>query len=271
LIDIHECHVLTPGLFQLGQRLRDLFSKLLHVGNAAELYTVETENGFDLAISWKRRTTPQSTEQIARMAPKLNLVRVTNGAELVYESAAPVVTFGQALIELPPGAFLQPTREGEQILQARAIEAVGNAKRIADLFSGCGTFSLPLAARAHLHCVDADAQMLSALAGAARRTPGTKPVSTEIRDLFKHPLTPAELVGFDAVVLDPPRAGASAQATKLSQSPVRRIAYISCNAASFARDARVLIDGGFRLDWIVGVDQFLWSAHIELAAAFSRN
>ena len=271
LVDITECHVLTPGLFKLAQGLRALFSKLLHEGETAELYVVEAENGFDLAISTKRKAAPEVTAQFATAAPKLNVIRVTSGDSLLYESAAPEVTFGKARVQLPPNAFLQPTREGEGILQAHAAEAVGKAKRIADLFSGCGTFTLPLAERAQVHAVDADAAMLGALAGAARRTSGLKPVTTEARDLFKRPLISAELARFDAVVLDPPRAGAHAQATMLSKSKVQRIAYISCDPASFARDARVLIDGGFKLNWIVGVDQFLWSAHIELAASFSRN
>jgi 23S rRNA (uracil1939-C5)-methyltransferase len=270
LVDIRECHVLTSGLFRLVEQLRAPFSDLLREGETADLYMVEADNGFDLSISWKRKTTPQLTAQIAAIAPKLSLVRVTAGEELLYTSAAPELTFGKARVKVPPNAFLQPTREGESLLQARAAEAVGNAKRIADLFAGCGTFTFPLAERAQIHAVDTDDSMLTALAAAARGTSGLKPITIEARDLFKRPLTPAELASFDAVVLDPPRAGAPAQARNLPQSPLRRIAYISCDAASFARDARVLIDGGFKLDWIVGVDQFLWSAHIELAAAFAR-
>jgi 23S rRNA (uracil1939-C5)-methyltransferase len=190
---------------------------------------------------------------------------------LLYETAAPEVQFGKARVKLPPNAFLQPTREGEALLQGRVAEAVGRARHIADLFSGCGTFTLPLTEKAQVHAVDADRRMLDALAAGARATPGLKPLSTERRDLFKHPLAAAELGRFDAVVLDPPRAGALVQVKQVSQSRVPRIAYVSCDAASFARDARVLIDGGFRMDWIVGVDQFLWSAHVELAAAFSRQ
>jgi 23S rRNA (uracil1939-C5)-methyltransferase len=190
---------------------------------------------------------------------------------LLYQSAAPEISFGKARVKLPPNAFLQPTREGEVILQARVTEAVGKARKIADLFSGCGTLALPLAERAQIHAVDADSPMLMALAEAARATAGLKPIAAEKRDLFKRPLTAAELNRFDAAVLDPPRAGALAQVNNLSSSRLRRIAYVSCDAASFARDARVLIDGGFRLDWLVGVDQFLWSAHIELAAAFTRD
>ncbi|HEX3653445.1 MAG TPA: methyltransferase domain-containing protein [Rhizomicrobium sp.] len=271
VVDMRECHVLTLGLFCLAQQLRDLFAKLLHDAETADLYVVEAENGFDLSISWNRKITPELIAGIAAAAPKLNIIRVTSGAELLYESGVPEITFGKARVKLPPNAFLQPTREGEAMLQAAVIEAAGKARKVADLFCGCGTFSLALAQRAQVHAVDADASMLGVLADAARKTSRIKPVSTEKRDLFRNPLTKLELNRFDAVVLDPPRAGALAQVKQLSSSGVPRIAYVSCDAASFARDARVLIDGGFRLDWVMGIDQFLWSAHIELAAAFSRK
>jgi 23S rRNA (uracil1939-C5)-methyltransferase len=271
LVDIHECHVLTPGLFKLAQGMRGLFDAVLSDSEEAELYMVDADNGFDVALSWKRALTPDLTRRIAAAAPKLGLVRVTAGRELLYLSGAPEIRFAKATVKLPPNAFLQPTREGEAILQARVTEAVGKARKIVDLFSGCGTFALPLAEKAQIHAVDADGPMLTALAAAARSTSGLKPVTTEKRDLFKRPLTPSELKRFDAAVLDPPRMGALTQVKKLSSSRLKSIAYVSCDAASFARDARVLIDGGFRLDWLVGVDQFLWSAHIELAAAFSRD
>ncbi|HSC18571.1 MAG TPA: hypothetical protein VLC74_06625 [Rhizomicrobium sp.] len=270
LIDIRECHVLTPGLFQLAQGLRDLLGPMVGAGESANLYMVEAENGFDLAIEGMPSSAPELTGRVATAMAKHGLLRVTIGGDLLCQSGVPEVTFGKGRVMLPPNAFLQPTREGEAALQAQVKQAIGKAKRIADLFSGCGTFALPLAERGRVHAVDADRPMLGALASAARSTPGLKPLTTESRDLFKQPLTPAELNRFDAVVLDPPRAGALAQVTQLSRSTVSRIAYVSCNAASFARDTRILIDGGFRLDGIVGVDQFLWSAHIELAAAFSR-
>jgi 23S rRNA (uracil1939-C5)-methyltransferase len=271
VIDIQECHVLTPALFTAARGIAPMLSPFLRDGDDIDVYLVEAQNGIDLALQWKRRCTPELTAAIAAAAPALNVVRVTSGNDLLFQTAAPEVCFGKATVKIPPQAFLQPTREGEITLQECVGEAVGNAKRIADLFSGCGTFSLPLAERARVYAVDADAPMLNALAEAARATSGLKPVTIERRDLFALPLSAAELKAFDAAVLDPPRAGALAQARQLAKSGIRRIAYVSCDAASFARDARVLLDGGYRLDWIVGVDQFLWSAHIELAAAFYRN
>jgi 23S rRNA (uracil1939-C5)-methyltransferase len=142
---------------------------------------------------------------------------------------------------------------------------------VADLFCGCGTFALPLAARAKVHAVEHEKTMLEALAEGARRASGLKPVTTEARDLFKHPLTPSELKDFDTVVLDPPRAGAEAQARALAGSKIRRIAYVSCDAASFARDARILVDGGFRPGPVTPVDQFLFSTHIEVIMGFVRG
>jgi 23S rRNA (uracil1939-C5)-methyltransferase len=271
LIDIEECHVLTPGLFRFSRGVRELLSPPMRDGESAALYMLEAENGFDLAISWNRKAAPELIAGIAGAAPSLNVVRVTSGTELLFENGAPEIALGKARVRPPANAFLQATREGEAVLQAHVAEAAGNAKRIVDLFSGCGTFALPLAERAQIHAIDSDGPMLGALTAGARAASGLKPVTTERRDLFKRPLSPAELNRFDAVVLDPPRAGAFAQVRQLSSAPISRIAYVSCDAASFARDARVLIDGGFRLDWLVGVDQFLWSAHIELAAAFSRK
>jgi 23S rRNA (uracil1939-C5)-methyltransferase len=271
IVDMRECLVLTPRLFAAAQGLREMMAALLAEGEGVEFYLVEADNGFDLAIAWKRRTTSAIVAEIARWAPKLSIVRVTAGRDLLFETAAPEIALGLARVKLPPQAFLQPTREGERALQAGVADALGKAKSVTDLFSGCGTFTFPLAARARVHAVDSDAPMVAVLAAAARSASGLKPISTEKRDLFRRPLEPRELEKFDAAVLDPPRAGALAQVRMLAKSRLARIAYVSCDAASFARDARVLVDGGFRLDRIVGVDQFLWSAHIELVAAFSRK
>jgi 23S rRNA (uracil1939-C5)-methyltransferase len=182
-----------------------------------------------------------------------------------------VVRFGKAAVKLPPDVFLQPTRDGEAVLQSQVLAGVGGAKTIADLFAGCGTFALPLAVQARVHAVEQDGTMLAALAAAAKATQGLKPLTIEKRDLFNRPLAGPELAKFDAVVLDPPRAGAIAQAKALAASTAGRAVYVSCNAVSFARDARVLVDGGFRMGAIVPVDQFLWSSHIELVTTFERG
>ncbi|HYJ35244.1 MAG TPA: hypothetical protein VEV64_03750, partial [Rhizomicrobium sp.] len=172
-------------------------------------------------------------------------------------------------VTLPPNPFLQSTAAGEAALQTRVIETIGKAKTVADLFAGVGTFALPLARRTKVHAVEQDQPALAALALASKAS-GLKPVTTEVRDLFKLPLTPMELNGYDAVVLDPPRAGAEAQAKALARSKVPAIAYVSCDAASFARDAVLLVQGGYRPGPVTPIDQFLWSSHIELVAGFTR-
>jgi 23S rRNA (uracil1939-C5)-methyltransferase len=170
----------------------------------------------------------------------------------------------------PPGAFLQATEEGERALLRSVSDALGPVRKVADLFAGVGTFALPLAERAEVLAVEGDAAMTAALEKGWRGAEGLKRVTAETRDLFRRPLEPDELRGFDGVVIDPPRAGADAQTAVLAVSAVPVIASVSCNPVTFARDARVLVAGGYQLDWVQVVDQFRWSAHVELVARFSR-
>jgi 23S rRNA (uracil1939-C5)-methyltransferase len=271
IVDMLECRVLTPRLTALAAGLREMMAALLNDGETAEIHVTQADNGFDAAIRWQRKTAPALIALIAPWASKLGLARVTANGEIMVELAPPVLRIAGADIRLPPLAFLQPTREGEAALQKEVVKALAGAKNIADLFSGCGTFALALAARARVHAVELDGAMLDALSAALRAAKGLKPVTTEKRDLFKRPLTSRELARFDAVVLDPPRSGAAAQVQMLAQSKIARIAYVSCDAASFARDARVLTDHGYRMGAVTPVDQFLWSDHIELTALFERT
>ncbi len=271
IVDMHECLVITPALFAAVANFREMFAAILRENEKAELHATETDTGLDVAIRWKRLPTAKLISEIAPWAAKLKLARVTSGDEILVALADPQIRFGKASVDLPPQTFLQPTREGEAALQNLVRAAIGKSGNIADLFAGCGTFALPLAEHARVHAVELDRSALTALERAARNTPGLKPVTIESRDLFKRPLTAPELAPFDCVVLDPPRAGAAAQAGELARARVARIAYVSCNAASFARDARILIDGGMRLGHITPVDQFLFSSHTELAAAFVRD
>jgi 23S rRNA (uracil1939-C5)-methyltransferase len=273
VIDMHHCDILTPGLFALVGALRMRLEPLFGVGEAAELHVTETETGFDAGFRWRAGFTPALAAQLTRALAGLSIARLTMGRELVFETDVPMVALGGVPVALPPNAFLQSTVEGEAALQARVLAAIGKAKTVADLFAGVGTFALPLALTAKVHAVEQDAPALSALAAAARTAPGLKPVTTEIRDLFKQPLTPPELKQFDAVVLDPPRAGAQAQAQVLrtAKAGPKTIVYVSCDAASFARDAAILAGGGWRLGPVTPVDQFLFSSHIELVGAFMRR
>lgn len=269
VIDMHHCDVLTPGLFALVGALRQKLEPLFGVGEAAELHVTETDTGFDCAFRWRARLTPALRAALSSALSGLGIARLTMGDELVFETAQPSVRLGGVPVALPPNPFLQSTAEGEVALQARVLETVGKAKIVADLFAGCGTFTLPLAGKAKVHAVEQDAPSLAALTQAAK-APSLKPVTAELRDLFKLPLTPAELNGYDAVVLDPPRAGAEAQVKALTRSKVPVIAYVSCDAASFARDAALLLAGGYRMGPVTAIDQFLWSSHIELVAGFAR-
>ncbi len=270
IVDMHECLVLTPALFALTAALRETMSSLLNDGQDAEVRATQADNGLDIAFRAQPKLNPERIAAIAKIAPRLKAIRITWNGALACESAAPAIRLGKADVKLPPDTFLQPTAEGEAALRTRVLAAAKGAKTVADLFSGCGTFALALAQTARVHAVEREQVMLDALAGAARGTPGLKPVTVARRDLFKLPLTVPELNGFEAVVLDPPRAGAEGQARRLAQSRVPRLAYVSCDALSFARDAAILIEGGYRIGRVTPVDQFLWSSHIELVARFER-
>jgi 23S rRNA (uracil1939-C5)-methyltransferase len=270
VIDMHQCEVLTPGLFALVGSLRTALERLMGTGEAAELQVTESDTGFDCAFRWKRKLTPGLTAELSRALGGLGIARLSLNGEIVFETAPPRIVLGGVPVVLPPGPFLQSTAEGEAALQQRVLAIVGKAKTLVDLFAGLGTFTLALARTARVHAVEQDTPALAALAPAAK-SPGLKPVTTEVRDLFKLPLTPAELDRFDAAVLDPPRAGAEAQARMLALSRVPVIAYVSCDAASFARDAALLVAGGYRIGPISPIDQFLWSSHIELVAGFVRE
>jgi 23S rRNA (uracil1939-C5)-methyltransferase len=270
IVDMRECLVLTPGLLAFVQNLRVAAAGLFANGQPAEVHVTEADNGIDAGFRAEGRLNTALTGALAKAAPMLKAVRITWNGALAYESAAPVVHFGKAAVKLPIDSFLQPTREGEETLRTRAVAGVKGAKAIADLFSGIGTFSLALAEQGRVHAVVREQVMLDALAAAAKATQGLKPVTTARRDLFNVPLTALELNKFDAVVLDPPRAGAEAQARQLARSKVSRLAYVSCDAGSFARDTKILLDGGYRIGPVTPVDQFLWSSHIELVAAFAR-
>jgi len=269
VIDMHHCDVLTPGLFALVGQLRQRLEPLFGVGEAAELHVTETDTGFDCAFRWRAGLTAALTATLTSALSGLGIARLTMGRDLVFEQAVPAVTLGGVTVALPPNPFLQSTREGEAALQEGVLKIAGKAKAVADLFSGVGTFALPLARKAKVHAVEQDKAALQALADAAK-APGLKPVATETRDLFKLPLTRAELAPYDAVVLDPPRAGAEAQVRALAKSQVPVIAYVSCDAASFARDAAILVKGGYRPGPVTPIDQFLWSSHIELVGGFHR-
>jgi len=207
---------------------------------------------------------------LSRLAEKHRLARLTRHGELVLMRNAPVVAIGKAQVALPPGAFLQATAAGEEALAALVLAHCGRAKHIADLFCGVGPFALRLAEKSRITAFDSDAGAIAALQKAAATTPGLKPVKAEARDLFRRPLVAEELREFDAVVFDPPRQGAQAQVERLAASQVPVVIAVSCNVATFARDARILIDGGYKIQGVTPIDQFRHTPHVELVARFTR-
>jgi 23S rRNA (uracil1939-C5)-methyltransferase len=271
IVDLSECLVLTPTLVALVPALRKQLQRLLEEGDQGNVHVTETDSGIDIALSFPAKNTARQAVVLAPWADRHHVARISVNGDVAVQLATPATRFGRADVFLPPGAFLQPSREGERVLQIAVMESLSGAHRVADLFAGCGTFTLPLAERASVHAVDMDAQALEALDSAARKTKGLKPVTTEARDLFKRPLRPEELNQFEAVVIDPPRAGARAQAEIIAASRVGLVAYVSCNPERFARDASILTKQGFRLSEVKPVDQFLWSKHIELVGTFERQ
>jgi 23S rRNA (uracil1939-C5)-methyltransferase len=228
-----------------------------------------TDAGLDVDLRGSGPLSPQRTAALARLAETHRLARLTRHGELVTQRAAPTLRIGNANVMLPPGSFLQATAAGEAVLARLVGEHVGGAKLVADLFCGVGPFALRLAEHVRVYAADGDAAAIAALKQAAP-APGLKPVETEARDLFRRPLVPAELKRFAAAVFDPPRQGAEAQARQLAGSKVPLVVAVSCNVATFARDARILADGGYRLIAVTPVDQFRYSAHVEIVARFER-
>ena len=269
IADMFECRVLTPALVGLVPRLREMFGWRLKDDETAEAYAVECDNGLDVSLRGVRADA-KTIRWAADWARRAGLIRLTAAGDLVVQYAQPTVMFGRVGVCVPPGAFLQPTREGEVLLAGHVLSSLGRSRRVADLFCGVGTFALRAAEVAQVLAIDSDRSALEALAAGARGAQKLKPVEVRPRDLMRLPLGASELDGFDAVILDPPRAGAARQCEELARSKVPKLIYVSCNPLSFARDTRILYGGGWRAARVIPVDQFLWSSHIELVASFSK-
>jgi 23S rRNA (uracil1939-C5)-methyltransferase len=271
LVDLADCRLLLPSLQETLPALRAITA--LGASRSAELALTATvtEGGVDLSVAGGKPLDAALFTALAAIAAGSDLARLTWDGDIVAARRPAMQRFGGAAVEPPPGAFLQATREGEEALLAAVCRSIGAVRRVVDLFSGAGTFTLPLARSADIHAVEGEGSMLAALDRAVRHTPGLHRVTTETRDLFRRPLLPDELNRFGAIVLDPPRAGAEAQTRQIALARVGTVAYVSCNPVTFARDARLLADAGFALDGIEIVDQFRWSTHVELVGAFRRG
>ena len=266
IVDLAECHILRPELFALVAPLRGLLNGLLRPRRAGEVQLALADQGVDVMLKGVGGGGLEAIETLTEFCTQQQLARLSLdqglGPETFYEPVPVTVTLSGTPIPFPVGAFLQATEDGEAALVAAVREAVGESKRTADLFAGLGTFALALPGQAYAAEASRDAVLALKRAGSN--------IAAEHRDLYRRPLDAAELANFDAVVLDPPRAGAAEQAANLAASAVPRIAYVSCNPATFARDAKTLADGGYALAWVRPVGQFRWSTHVELAAAFRR-
>ena len=275
LVEVRVCPVSDPRLVAaLPALARVAESFLEHPKSAPTLHVTWTLTGLDVDVTGvERRSGGLSRDAQMRAieaATAADLARLSLAGDTLVMSRQPLVAFGPATVPLPAGGFLQAVPEAEAAMVARAVEAVRGAKKIADLCCGAGTFTFPLAMVAPVLAADASAAGIAALRAGMGSAKGLKPITVEARDLFRRPLAPYDLRGCDAVVLDPPRAGARDQTAQLPGTKAHTVVYVSCNPVTFARDARLLIDAGFRLERVTPVDQFLWSAHVELVGVFRR-
>jgi 23S rRNA (uracil1939-C5)-methyltransferase len=274
LTPIAQCPVLAPALEAVALKLAPLAELTLPPRGEITLHCLLTDAGVDVAVKGAGRVAllhRAALEALSTAAEELRLARLSVDGEPIVERAKPTLRMGAAIVSPPPGAFLQPTALGEETLARLTLDALKGASRVIDLFSGVGTFALRVAQHAEVLAAEADAEMLAALKQAADGAGGAlRQVSVLRRDLLRTPLSSLEMKKFDAAVIDPPRSGARLQAEQIARAPVRKLAYVSCDPASFARDLKVLIEHGFTLTRITPVDQFRWSPHVELVGALER-
>ncbi len=270
IIPIDRCPILAPGLNGALEAGWAIAEPLISIGKPLDIQITATDNGLDVDVRGSGPLPAARIATLSRIAEQHHLARLTRHGELVLMRNPPTIAIGAARLTLPPGSFLQATAAGEEALAALVSGHCTRARHIADLFCGVGPFALRLAAKSRVSAFDSDASAVAALQKAATSTPGLKPVKAEARDLFRRPLMPQELRDYDAVVFDPPRQGAQAQVLQLAASKIAVVVAVSCNVATFARDARILVDGGYKLERVTPVDQFRHTPHVELVAKFTR-
>jgi 23S rRNA (uracil1939-C5)-methyltransferase len=270
VVPIDRCPILDPGLNGALDAAWALADPLTVIGKPIDIQITASDGGLDVDVRGSGPLPAPLVASLSNVAARNRLARLTRHGELVLMRQPPGVTMGKARVILPPGSFLQATIAGEETLAALVAKHAGRAKHIADLFCGVGPFALRLAEKSRVAAYDSDAGAIPALQKAGASTPGLKPVRAETRDLFRRPLVAEELRDFDAVVFDPPRQGAQAQAERLAASKVPVVIAVSCNITTFVRDARILIDGGYKIEGVTPVDQFRHTPHVELVARFTR-
>lgn len=266
LLDIDACPILAPELSPAFDIARAIAARL----GDCDVAVTACLTGLDVSIRAERKFVAAEHARLADFVTALSLARLTVNSEVIATAVPPRLKIGTVDVALPPGGFLQATQAGEETLAALVMDYIGKAKLVADLFCGIGPFALRLAQKVKVEAYDSDRAAIAALNGAIRAASGLKPITAAVRDLFREPLVPNEMKLFDAVVFDPPRAGAEAQARQLARSGVKTVVAVSCDAGTFARDAEILTGGGYTLKRLAAVDQFKWSSHVEVVALFTR-
>ncbi|CAM5441220.1 23S rRNA (Uracil(1939)-C(5))-methyltransferase RlmD OS=Afipia felis OX=1035 GN=rlmD PE=3 SV=1 [Afipia felis] len=270
IVPISHCPILDPVMGGAIAAANAVAELLKPVGKPLDIQISATDNGLDVDVRGSGPLDTAMLSKLSGLAKRHRLARLTRHGELVLQQVPPTVRVGRARVMLPPASFMQPTQAGEETLASLAIERCKGAKRIADLFCGFGPFALRLAEKFRVAAFDSDVKAVAALNDAVRATQGLKPLTAEARDLFRRPLVPQELRDFDTVVFDPPRQGAEAQSRQLAASRLPRVVAVSCNPATFARDAKILLGSGFKLGELIPVDQFRHTPHVEIVAGFAR-
>ncbi len=270
IVPIGRCPILAPSLDNALDAARAIADTLAATGKPLDIQITAADNGLDVDVRGSGPLDAKTLAALSAVAARHNFARLTRHRELVVMRAPPAVTVGKAMVTLPPGSFTQPTAAGEDALASLVAAHAKKAKHMADLFCGIGPFALKLAEKTKVSAFDSDEAAIGALAKAAQNTQGLKPLTAAARDLFRRPMVAQELRDIDAVVFDPPRQGAQTQSEQLAKSKVPLVIAVSCNAATFARDARILIDGGYTIADVTPVDQFRHTPHVEIVAAFWR-
>ncbi|TGS18092.1 class I SAM-dependent RNA methyltransferase [Mesorhizobium sp. M2E.F.Ca.ET.209.01.1.1] len=270
IIPIEECPISLPAIVAALDKLRALAGLVCATPKAFHMTVTVTASGLDIAVHDAGKLGDHQRRIASNFVMAEGLARLSVDGEIVVEPKKPVVQFGPVAVAVPPGAFLQATEAAEQAMAGLVGQHLSRAKKVADLFAGCGSFALRLAAKSEVHAVEGEAAPLAALDRAYRFATGLKRVTSERRDLFRRPLTFKELNAFDGLVFDPPRAGAEDQSKQIARSDVPLVAAVSCNPVTLARDLRILIDGGYALKSVTPIDQFLWSSHVEAVALLEK-
>lgn len=271
IVAIEECPISSAGIMSRLPAIKAIGAAVATNADAFRIAVLETLSGLDLEVEGVKKLSDQQRRKAVEVVLGLRgIARVSLDGEILIEPAKPVVEFGGIRVSPPAGGFTQATKPAEEAMVKLVLAHVGKAKRIADLFAGAGTFSLQLARLGRVHAVESDGKAIAALDHAARNTQGLKPVTIEKRDLFRRPLMTSELKVFDAVVFDPPRAGAEFQCKELARSIVKKVVAVSCNPLTLARDLAILVEGGYRITSVTPIDQFLWTSHVEVVATLEK-